>query len=390
MKKATLFATVLVAGFGASHVEAQALKGSDTLEAVTNNIIANCPTATGISYLGGGSGGGENAMAAVPPTQQIAPMSRKITCARAGANPAAQGKILGYDGIAILTTSCSGEAAGSLCQAYSAASAVSGYVFQAGTDNGSYPIACDKLRILYFGRDHNNTTDCNSATRQALVNNWGNLFEGAQTGSCTQLSHAFRRDDLSGTTDTLRGVCGVPAAATVPFCNGTQTQDNDPIRRLAVTATTDIARADGTLGVVLPVTVPPSADAYSPGAPAADSCGAGGIASQAGTRCTAGVFVFGAIPGLGACPTGLPRVGGTCLIPAFRATATSTPDTRCVNAQSNKPAGSVPVSDGRTFNLYPHTAGGAMVTGFVSGYYRTHESRAVVGSGCKQSDATQQ
>ncbi|MEY4514302.1 MAG: hypothetical protein RLZZ450_6424 [Pseudomonadota bacterium] len=399
MKRLTLSATVIVAGFGASHADAQAFKGTDVLEFVTINIIANCPAATGVTYLGGGSGIAENAMAATPPTQQIAPMTRKIKCALADVNPGSQGQVLGYDGVAMLTSSCSGEAAGSLCEAYSAASALGSYVWQGGTDSGVYPIACDKLRVLYFGRDHFNTdlapgapqhatSGCNSLLRNQLVNSWGKLFDGAQSPTCTQLNHAFRLDDVSGTTDTLRSVCGIPASFT--FCNGTSTQDNDPIRRTASSASYDTARADGTLGLVLPVTVPRSTNTYSPGAPAADSCGAGGIASQAGTRCTAGVFIFGAVPGLGACPTGLPRLGGTCLIPAFRATATSTPDARCVNASSNKPAGSAPVSDGRTFNLFAHNADGSLITGFTSGYYRTHESRAVVGSGCKQTDTVQQ
>jgi len=74
MKKAILIASALVAGFGASQVEAQALKGSDTLEAVTNTVLSQCPAAAGVTYLGTGSGNGENAMVAA--TQQISPMSR--------------------------------------------------------------------------------------------------------------------------------------------------------------------------------------------------------------------------------------------------------------------------------------------------------------------------
>ena len=104
--------------------------------------------------------------------------------------------------------------------------------------------------------------------RRALVDNWGNLFStsasGAQscrTGTCTKLRHAFRRDDLSGTTDsfvTLVGLVAVPAnttafdpspiflpkpdaaAAANPFCNAGDAKMNkgdsdyldlDPIRR---------------------------------------------------------------------------------------------------------------------------------------------------------------
>ena len=51
------------------------------------------------------------------------------------------------------------------------------------------------------------TKFCNSDVRYALVNNWNNLFQegagcnGADPDACTQLKHAFRRDDVSGTTD---------------------------------------------------------------------------------------------------------------------------------------------------------------------------------------------
>ena len=375
MKKAILIATALVAGFGSSQVEAQALKGSDTLEAVTNSVLSQCPAATGVSYLGTGTGNGENAM--VAGTQQIAPMSRKVKCSISSTNPSSQGKVLGYDGLSIVRSQCTfvnGD-----CQSYTS---IPGYTFQAGTDNGAYTVACDKLRVLYFGRDHNNVTDCNSATRQALVNSWDNVFEGAVSeASCTQLRHAFRRDDASGTTDTLKGVCALPSAAV--FCNGTTGQDNDPIRRPATPANYDIAAADGTLGVVLPISVPSTAtNIYSPGTPSTNSCGAFAAGT---TRCSSGVFRFRSYPGFGRCPGNTPRRGNLCRIPVVSAGS----DPRCINSSANIPGGSA-TFDGRVYNNIPRNLDGTAVAGVVSPYYRMHETRGFFGNGCKQLDSTQQ
>jgi hypothetical protein len=106
--------------------------------------------------------------------------------------------------------------------------------------------------------------NCLNPVRQALVDNYGQIFQdvpptaSCRTGTCTKLRHAFRRDDLSGTTDTfvsLVGLTGIAnptkafannspmpdrAAVASPFCNGgerplnkgdTDYLDLDPIRR---------------------------------------------------------------------------------------------------------------------------------------------------------------
>ncbi|MBC7988549.1 MAG: hypothetical protein H7Y19_03055 [Luteimonas sp.] len=133
--------------------------------------------------------------------------------------------------------------------------------------------------IIY--RRHNPARiNCASVVREALVNNWSALFTGAadcRTATCTRLQHAFRRDDLAGTTDiflTLVGMHAVPPSTTActpnvgplvdvfgtanPFCNAglgydfdelqnkgdSDYQNLDPIRR-------SVHRAPGAAGAGL-------------------------------------------------------------------------------------------------------------------------------------------
>jgi hypothetical protein len=112
-----------------------------------------------------------------------------------------------------------------------------------------------------------NRINCASPVRQALAANWGTLFETncgkdpVNAQACIKLKHAFRRGDLSGTTDTfvtLVGMVAVPGASALAvnnfeaiqlstatanaFCNaGTRVMnkghsdylDLDPIRRIS-------------------------------------------------------------------------------------------------------------------------------------------------------------
>ncbi len=108
--------------------------------------------------------------------------------------------------------------------------------------------------------------NCLNPVRQALVDSYGSIFQdvaptnSCRTGTCTKLRHAFRRDDLSGTTDTFVSLVGLttianPTKASLnnspmkdrqavanPFCNAGPTPMNkgdsdyldlDPIRRAA-------------------------------------------------------------------------------------------------------------------------------------------------------------
>ena len=121
--------------------------------------------------------------------------------------------------------------------------------------------------------------DCSSAARVALANSWGTMFSdnggpnSCRTAACIKLKHAFRRGDLSGTTDTFVGLVGlaiavpgftktvngqfpaIDSSATAnPFCNAGEAPMNkgdsdyldlDPIRRIADSDTA----ATGRLGL---------------------------------------------------------------------------------------------------------------------------------------------
>ena len=72
--------------------------------------------------------------------------------------------------------------------------------------------------------------------RQALVDSYGSIFQdipptqSCRTGTCTKLRHAFRRDDLSGTTDTFVSLVGLTTIAnpTKAFANNSPTPDRPP------------------------------------------------------------------------------------------------------------------------------------------------------------------
>ena len=296
-RKLLVGATFFAVGLGyATQASAQLqLKGSDTLEDVAKDAVAGAALSGSITYIGGGSGGGQAAMTATTPTQQIAPMSRQLNGAACSTLGATVGQeLIGLDGIAVvganqlskdsdeqspdLADDCSDNISGGLVLN------VPGCTANDGCDaSGNYTFADwkDVLAMVYGGQNHNTAQtqlssgarnpariNCNSPVRRALVDNWGNLFRpgtgaggSCRTAACTKLRHAFRRDDLSGTTDTFVGLVGMvsippytttwdgtpvflpkpdSAATANPFCNAGEAKMNkgdsdyldlDPIRR---------------------------------------------------------------------------------------------------------------------------------------------------------------
>jgi ABC-type phosphate transport system substrate-binding protein len=284
----------------AAHAVPLPLKGSDTLEQVTKDVISLCSLGALISYIGGGSGTGQAAMTAG--TQQMAPMSRELN---GTACTATAGQLLiGLDGISILTSNqlfgdsidqttdltdnCSDTIDGGLSLA------VPGCTVADGCDaSGNYLFADwkDVMAVLYGGQNHTTATqllatglrnpariNCASTVRQALVNNWTAVFRDSlldpqpcRATDCLRLKHAFRRGDQSGTTDTfvtLVGLLAIPPYTTAsasnlpvvdasatpnPFCNAGEAKMNkgdadyldlDPLRRIV---DSDLA-ANGRLG----------------------------------------------------------------------------------------------------------------------------------------------
>lgn len=345
-------ATFLVLGLGtASNAAAQLLlRGSDTLEVVTQQAVAGAGLGAAITYLGGGSGAGESAM--VAGTQHISPMSRQLNSGTSDpkkCTATADQLIIGLDGIAIVAASqthndsldTTPSTADNCTDSVSVAGALktlSGITKADGvtpcdaTDGcspaGSYTFNnfADVLAMIYGGQNHNTSSsnpsrltaadattctyqappneaaadgpcsaaipghvcfpnnkcgdpalvghrnpasaNCLNPVRLALFNTYGNMFSdiatgagSCRTGSCVKLKHAFRRDDLSGTTDTFDTLTGLPTIANPtlafipgseeipdrnaianPLCNGGEAPTNkgmtdyldlDPIRRNA-------------------------------------------------------------------------------------------------------------------------------------------------------------
>src|SRR5688572_6974651 len=112
MRKTIVGATFVVFAAGASAVGALdnvALQGSDTLEQLTNDILAVCPGATmnGITYRGGGSTTGGNAM--IAGTQTVSPQSRALSAAEGcTSRDTSEGLVIALDGLSIVTASSTG------------------------------------------------------------------------------------------------------------------------------------------------------------------------------------------------------------------------------------------------------------------------------------------
>jgi ABC-type phosphate transport system substrate-binding protein len=413
MRTSIAGAALLLVGAGAATVAAVdttgnniALNGSDTLFDVTQAVISSCATAfgdftaNGVTYAGGGSGTGAGQM--IANAQQIAPMSRALKnseycSAAAPAGPAlTEALLVGIDGVAVLanqTNSCSTTTPNNV--GISGAFDVTSDGTAAGTVVGTYTFtdSLDPLKVLYFGFTHDGVYDCASPTRKTLIRQWKNFFTTdcpAGNGTCAGgITHAWRRSDLSGTTDAfvsvLGGAAGLPAKAGKsvgigtlsnvpvgasqkmdPFCNSSDAnanpptvsfggssdfQDLDPVRTPCVAGKDGVCQAkkvpaanfQGDLGVVLPVFLPDvsfisASDDYP--------------TTNCTTACTLVAPIRGSLLPAGyKCPnSGNSPVLGGCWMP-YAGTAAA-PDPRCVSAATNKcfDKGALR-DDGRSYNM---------------------------------------
>jgi hypothetical protein len=410
MRTSIASAAFLLVGAGAATLAAVdttgsniALNGSDTLFDVTRQVITSCATqfsdftAQNISYLGGGSGVGAGQMAGN--IQQVSPMSRALKNTEYCSIPApasaglAEDLLVGIDGVAVVanqTNSCSSSSANGF------GSPAAFAVTSDGTATGGAPATCpgcvsnnytfadsfDALKVLYFGLMHDGTYDCASPVRKTLIRQWHNVF----TSDCTAgdatcaggITHAWRRSDLSGTTDAFvsvlnppgRGIgtlSNVPVGAAQkinPFCNSNDATANppvasfggssdfsdlDPVRTNCVAGKDNVcepyqnfsstgARFAGDLGVVLPVLVPDSTSTLPSDLYPTQACS---------TACTTVAPIRSArIPAGYKCPGGSPPTAGLCFVPG-----TASSDPRCLTANTTKCVDVIPRADGRQYNL---------------------------------------
>jgi hypothetical protein len=258
------------------------MTGSDTLKAITIDVIAACGTnCAGLTYDGTGSGVGQSALTAG--TQSVAPMSRALNngvCSNAGRDTA-EGAVMALDGVNVVGNEnrvCNGTIGADF-------SSTQGLEPGANWRNA--------LRIIYAGmptgQDDILVRDCNSAARRALVSSWDDIFKGDCTGKdCNVdthpsadgatpalrydrfnnvkepgLRHAFRRDEESGTTDVFLGLLGLPTvnfAQALPTSSpaagcptGCQTNQATAFKTLANSPFCNVRRPTDTWA---PVTVP--------------------------------------------------------------------------------------------------------------------------------------
>jgi hypothetical protein len=507
-KKIAIASIALALGLGASAAHAQqTLAGSDTLRDLTTQMLIDCPsTGTGsspagdLSYIGGGSGNGENAMVlgTNPANQWVAPMSRNLKTSvvsgsaslhqtacnseSASTNPGtAQGINMGLDGVSVVRRESSIDTANSNAKACDTLAYSTTIDVTDGSGDGTCP-GCtastttghhnyvlsdwrDVLRIVYGGFTNDTipstdkpynpckrqepgrsaatgAQDCNSDVRNALVNKWGNLFQnqscadkalGTASSGCTQLKHAFRRSDSSGTTDVFTVLLSMPSQSSTvsPYCSGHDQLDSDPIRR--------VCAGTGNLGAGLgdgeQVCQPRDAKALvyptnnrialkggtnndsTPWNPAVDNTGDLGLVqtvlipegaeTQAAnkTPCKFGTFGLTAMPDSDQlsgvrCPNGTPQVLLKCFFPKD-----ASGNYGCLNSSVNVPQiGELKTIDGRAYNKIlrsgndPDTnivadKNGVQVTG---AYYRIHQSTVMPGAdtagavACNENDSTSQ
>lgn len=287
MRNILAIGSLLAVGAAASGAGALALKGSDTMEQLTNAVLGG-PTdcggvATGgsLTYAGTGSGNGEAALVAA--TQQIAPMSRPLKCSVTAANPSFKMNVVALDAVAIIESRREGTL-GSPGSAVDATPVTDPTLKTCLGVKFSTGAPFDRIRAVFSGGDGTSATadgsaaQCQTTFRKSILGNWQNFTSSTCAKSGNPIRHAFRRDDKSGTTDTFKNVVGVSN-----FCNGAatgaipgagQNLDSDPIRRTGC-RTTDpapynreqVCSSAGDNGVVLPITVPATSPYPGAGAP---------------------------------------------------------------------------------------------------------------------------
>jgi hypothetical protein len=208
----------------------------------------------------------------------------------------------------------------------------------------------------------------------------------------------YRRADDSGTTDVFLSLLGLGGIANQPFCNGTERQDLDPIRRSCLADDDVCGRTNGADNLGLVQTV----ELYQLVGVTAANMHAAWYPTQA---CATGIFVLRdapILPGGGSaltCPDGAPQVLGQCLTPQAFPVGSASPGANCLNPQSNRSLLSA-TEDGRVWNRELRAASGNMrselipgqtiPTGVTNAIHRTRTRVGGLAGQCFFDDATEQ
>jgi hypothetical protein len=273
-----LFVAIATGAVGASALNDITLLGHNGLKALTEDVIAACPAAAGLTFVESGAGdngpngSGDGEAAMKNKFQTVAPMSRFLaapnTCAYSPDAKEAEGLQIVIEPVSMIANSSHRAAcdpdnppSGADCQR----DVSTGLRFSDSAP--SSPLACGVqindwkavLRLIYFGlrpidvgacrlatttpcssNDQcpgpgdacelhpQSTRDCTDSCRVELVENWGKVFQNACAGgNCTKLQHAFRRDDNSSASEAFRELLSVrlprlgvdQRTDRFPFCN---------------------------------------------------------------------------------------------------------------------------------------------------------------------------
>ena len=283
----------------------QRRQGTDALTAVIKEVQRICSISSGVSYLGGGSDRGDQAL--LDGRQQVAPMARALRPARtcqAAAPHEAEGLLLALDGVAVVTDVDTRQACGG-------AGVVGGASIAVSELNGVPGLQCPACAAASTSC-RTGPTACASSTRACTTTPAGicssrtatatygrpwpaggtRCSEGVPGGPLRRIRHLFRPGDRSKTGALFLELLGLPPAPSTAFCNGagagpfahpapadhplTDFLDRDPVRR-ACLPTDQVCSRDGTLGLVLVAEVPTSiaaAQIYpsTPCHPASSAC----------------------------------------------------------------------------------------------------------------------
>jgi len=495
-RKLAIASALLALGSGVAHAQTINMAGSDTLHDFTVEMLTLCPgTGTGatpagdLNYVGGGSSNGENAitLGTNPTGQWVAPMSRNLKTSvvsggtstvptacnneTTGSPPGtAQGIIMGLDGVSVVRRESSLGTTACDTLAYNTQISVTdssgdgtcpGCTGSAGTHKYTFPDWRDVLRVVYGGFTHNTLPgsdnpynpckraepgrdgaggqDCKSDVRVSLVNSWSNLFQNQScadkdlgAGACTQLKHAFRRSDASGTTDVFTVLLSMPKQDGTtsgypngPYCSGMDQKDNDPIRRACggtgnlgggLESGEQVCQAREFTAMAFPTAKGPlrggSGNDSTPWKNAVDFQGDLGLVqtilvpevavadlpkARNITPCKFGTFGLAAMPDSDQlsgvrCPNGTNQVLLKCLYPKD-----ASGNYGCLNSAVNvPPIGELQTIDGRAYNKVVRYGNDPDVNiladkngvQVVGGYYRLHQSTIMPGASAGPSGTT--
>jgi hypothetical protein len=242
MLKTSLATSLAIVATGSAGVTAATYSfvGSDTLtevvqDSLTRSVADGTLAAGVLSYTNTGSGAAETAVTATPPTQRIAPMSRNfkssVLTARPGLTPTLR-NIIGLDA-AVLVEKSAASGGYSKCSNLT----IPLLANTTGKVNPPYAQVDTVMGLILGGKGGLGTTEaCSAPERLAAIDALAGCF-----GGITTIDHFYRRDDRSGTSDTMKEkyqiqrFCSGRAPGLVAGVDNNMANDDvDPVRRACV------------------------------------------------------------------------------------------------------------------------------------------------------------